>query len=64
MNRRNSITNQLKTEDKIFIKSIKNWLNVGTKTEIIIKKLLLNGLTGLVVYRLGYAIGSFLAHIV
>lgn len=64
MNRRNSITNQLKTEDKIFIKSIKNWLNVGTKTEIIIKKLLLNGLTGLLVYRLGYAIGSFLAHIV
>lgn len=52
-----------KAEDEVSNKKVIDCLNVGTKNEIIIKKLLLICLLMLVLYRLGYAVGTFFAHI-
>ncbi len=45
------------------ISDIKVWVNAGTGDNIFIRKILISGLTLLVLYKLGYAIGVFLAHI-
>ena len=43
------------------ISDIKAWINAGTRNEILIRRLLVVSLTLLVIYKLGYAIGVFLA---
>ena len=45
------------------ISDIKAWVNAGTRNEIFIKRVLVVSLTLLVIYKLGYVIGVFLAHI-
>lgn len=45
------------------ISDIKVWVNAGTGDNIFIRKILIFSLTLLVLYKLGYAIGVFLAHI-
>ena len=45
------------------ISDIKTWVNAGTGNEIFIRRVLVVSLTILVLYKLGYAIGVFLAHI-
>lgn len=45
------------------ISDIKAWVNAGTTNEIFIRRVLVVSLTLLVIYKLGYAIGVFLAHI-
>ena len=45
------------------ISDIKAWVNAGTTNEIFIRRVLVVSLTILVIYKLGYAIGVFLAHI-
>ena len=42
---------------------IKAWVNAGTTNKIFIRRVLVVSLTILVIYKLGYAIGVFLAHI-
>ena len=45
------------------ISNMKAWVNAGTRNEIFIRRVLVVSLTVLVIYKLGYAIGVFLAHI-
>lgn len=45
------------------ISNMKAWVNAGTKDEIFIRRVLVVSLTVLVIYKLGYAIGVFLAYI-
>lgn len=45
------------------ISNIKAWVNAGTRNEIFIRRVLVVSLTVLVIYKLGYAIGVFLAYI-
>lgn len=45
------------------ISDIRNWVNAGTKGEILIRKILVVCLFLLVIYKSGYAIGILLAHI-
>ena len=45
------------------ISDIKAWVNAGTRNEIFIRRVLVVSLTLLVIYKLGYVIGVFLAHI-
>lgn len=45
------------------ISDIKTWVNVGAGNEIFIRRVLVVSLTILLLYKLGYAIGVFLAHI-
>ena len=42
---------------------IKNWFNKGTKQEVFIKRVMLVLLTLYFLYRSGYVIGIFLAHL-
>ena len=42
---------------------IKNWFNKGTKQEIFIKKAMIVLLTIYFLYRSGYVVGTFLAHL-
>ena len=42
---------------------MKAWVNAGTRDEIFIRRVLVVSLTVLVIYKLGYAIGVFLAYI-
>lgn len=44
-------------------RNTKGWLNTGTKREAFVKKMLAVVLTIYIIYRLGYAIGTFLAYI-
>ena len=39
------------------------WVNGGTRNEFFIKRVLVVSLTLLIIYKLGYFIGVFLAHI-
>ena len=43
--------------------SIEEWLNKGTKKELLIKGILAGSIAIYLVYQLGYAFGTFLAHI-
>ena len=45
------------------INDIIAWMNAGTGNDIFIRKVLVICLTLLVLYKLGYVIGAFLAHI-
>lgn len=45
------------------ISDIKVWMNAGTGNDIFVRKVLVVSLTLLVLYKLGYALGVFLAHI-
>ena len=45
------------------ISNMKAWVNAGTRDEIFIRRVLVVSLTVLVIYKLGYAIGVFLAYI-
>lgn len=45
------------------ISDINVWMNAGTGNEVFIRKVLIVCLALLVLYKLGYAIGVFLAHI-
>lgn len=51
--------------NKIFdiINGVMTWINAGSGDAIFIRKALVIALTILVIYKLGYAIGVFLAHI-
>lgn len=40
-----------------------DWLNTGTKKELFVKKTLAVVISIYIIYQLGYAIGTFLAHI-
>lgn len=42
---------------------IKAWLNTGTKNEVFVKKIFIVLVTIYIIYRLGYGVGMFLAHI-
>ena len=45
------------------ISDIKTWVNAGTGDNIFIRKILIVSLMLLVLYKVGYTIGVFLAHI-
>lgn len=45
------------------ISDIKAWMNTGTRNDIFIRRVLVVSLTLLILYKLGYVIGVFLAHI-
>lgn len=43
--------------------NLQDWLNTGTKKESFVKKMLTVVVTIYIIYRLGYGVGTFLAHI-
>lgn len=43
--------------------TLKDWLNGGSKKNIIIKKVFVIAITMYLIYNLGYAIGTFWANI-
>lgn len=43
--------------------TFKEWFTSGSKTEIILKKILLVLITSYLLYKLGYAVGAFIANI-
>ena len=45
------------------ISNIISWVNTGTKNEVFLKRVLVICLALLILYKLGYAIGTFLAHV-
>lgn len=45
------------------ISRIKTWANTGTSNQILIRKILVVCLALLMLYGIGYAVGTFLAHI-
>ena len=44
-------------------RNTKDWFNTGTKREVFVKKMLAVVFTIYFIYRLGYAIGTFLVYI-
>lgn len=44
-------------------RNIKDWINTGTSREVFVKKLLVIVLSIYFIYRLAYAVGTFLAYI-
>ena len=43
---------------------IKEWLNQGTKVQVLIRRIMVIGIITLMIYGSGYVIGKFIAHFV
>lgn len=43
--------------------AVNEWMNHGTKWEVILRRILVVGLVILIIYNFGYAVGSLFAHL-
>lgn len=42
---------------------IKDWMNRGTKVQVLIRRIMVIGIIVLILYGFGYVVGTFIAHL-